>query len=276
MKKFIFTSFILILSCCLVGCKKSKDLKDPLTDNIKTIVVCEKFYEETFYINDLVELSNYTVLVTYESGTTETLKLSSFGVSVLDTSSVGTKNLNFIYKEKSFIVTYEVLDIVPINAMYKGDALEIYRDENCDFLNVYISVLFNNGEERNISLAEFTIPSINQELSSETKTFTATFKEVSVNIPYTVTNRPIEENVDYDFDDTLNIFSETSIKIRFVGDKYIVHSGIDVPEEKPNQTATKCDFNRYWTLNVKDNKLYKIAFYLVDATIYCEILEEIK
>lgn len=269
MKKFLFASLILVISCFFVGCK---DSKEPSVDNIESIVVCSEFNNETFYINDVVELKGYTVLVTYESGITETLKLSSFGLSILDTTSAGEKTLNFSYKEKDFTINYTVLNILPISAMYKGNAIEFYRGETFDLSSIKVSILFNNGDERNLSLTEFTLTEIDYSLSSETKTFTASYEGVSVTISYTVTNRPIIEGVDYNFNDSLNLFDDSGVKIRFIEDMFILHDNDSENREVIlSQQANKDVFNKYWTIAIYNNAPTKIYFYLVKDTIYCEL-----
>ena len=57
--------------------------------------------EKTIYLNDVINLNDYTVLVTYESGITESVNLSSFGKDKLNTSSVGNKTLSLIYRKKN-------------------------------------------------------------------------------------------------------------------------------------------------------------------------------
>jgi len=260
-------------SCVLVGCNKGKE---PPKDEALTAEVCSEFKTQTFFLNDEVLLCDFTILITFESGRTETINMASFGVDKLNTSTIGEKTFNFTYEEKDFSVNYVVNDIVPSNAMYKGDALVLYRGENYNFNNAFVSVLYNNGDERNISLTDFTLGNIDYSLTEEERVISATYNGVQVNIPYVVTNRPIQDNVDYNLCDNLNIFSEYSKLIRFVNGKYIVHSGTEVLEEKPGQDANIYSFNRFWSINNVEGNLAKIAFYLVENTIHCEIIEYIE
>ena len=201
MRKFI-TFVILVFSCFVVGCNKPDE---PFVDSIENIVVCSEFYEEVFYVGDNIELNDYSATATYKSGKTEVFNLSSLGLYVLNTTSVGNKTLTLTYKEKEFTINYSVLDIEPINATYKGNALVVYRGENCNFENNVVNVLFNNGHEAEVDLSKFMIGEINYSPSADIKTFTATYGNVSVNIPYVVTNRPIEDNVDYNLTFTKKI-----------------------------------------------------------------------
>ena len=271
MRKLLVFTFC-ILSCLLVGCNKTKN---PPDDQVKTIEVCSEFKNLNIYQTDIVNLNDYFITVTYDSGKTESVNLSQFGSNILNTSKLGENELGCVYKNKAFIIKYVVLEVLPISAMFKDSALIFYRGENYNFSNKVVSVLFNNGEERNVSLNEFSIENINYELSNDVKYVVASYNGVSVNIPYKVTNRPIIENVDYNFNDTLNIYNDMIVKIRFFNDKVIMFN--DDSENREvllNQDVNICDFNRVWTIAVINNKLEKVCFYLIDDTVYCEILEE--
>lgn len=270
MKK-ILIFVVCLVSCLFVGCDK-EDLS--VIDEVKSIEACSEFYDDTFFVGDIINLEKYTVLVTYDSGTTETMKMSSFGLVALDTTMAGERQLELNYKQKIFTISYVVSEIMPIAAMYKGDAIEFYRGEDYSFSNIYISVLFNNGVERNISLVEFELGCIDYSLTLQEKYLTAVYQNIQVYIPYTVNNRPIVMGVDYHLNDNLNIFNDKNTKIRFTNEGYIVHSGTEVVETKPSQQATKCDYNRYWSVNVVEGQVANVAFYLVGDTIFCEIYEE--
>ena len=255
------------LAVCLtfVGCNKGKE---PPVDLVKSVVVSSNFYNQEIYVEDYIELKDFSVLVTYESGEKETLSLSSFGVEILNTSIIGKQALNLKYKNKEFSVNYEVLEIVPMNAMYKGKLIELYRNEDVDFSNNFISVVYNNGEEHNICFDDCVISEIDYSLTNEDRFFTVTFNGVSAEVPYAVTNRPIELNKDYIFDDTLGIFEEHAEKIRFTESGYIVHNDV----YSTGQGIEEGSFNRFVTKNIYNNKLVDICFYLVNDTVYCELL----
>ena len=270
MKKFVVILMCFAV-CLLVGCNKDKD---PTIDNILKIEVCSEFNQEEFYLNSIVNLSDYYVTVTYESGLTETINLTNFNLGFLDTREAGYHEINLTYKDEVFVIAYTVLEILPIDAMFKGEVLEFYSGETYDFSNIIVSVLFNDGHEENVSLIEFVIDNIDYSLTEEIKYFSASYKGVDVSIPYTVTNSPIVLGVDYNFDDSLNAFSSKATKIRFLENWLIVHNNTQEKVEIVLEgTASKASFNGYTTIFVV-NGPKDVYLYLIGDTIYCKLIEE--
>ena len=184
------------------------------------------------------------------------------------------KEITVSYEGQTKVIKYFVNEVLPINAIYKGEDITIYRNETYDFSKVFVTVLFNNGEEKEISLKDFSVSEIDYSLTEENRTIKVTYLGIEEEINYNVTNRKIEEYKDYDLIDNLNIFNDESIKIRFVNDKYIVHNGQNLESLPKGQKANKSTFNRYWSINIYNGKPTKIYFYLVNESIYCEIVEE--
>ncbi len=269
MKKLI-VCVVAVISCLLVGCKDDKKPKDPDV-NVVSLTVCDQFYLDTFYVNDVVDLMEYTVEVKYSSDETETVKLSDVSVRFLDTRTAGEQTLNLLYKEKSLSVTYVVNVVHEVSATYKGDTLTFHKGVKADLTKIEIVVLYNNGREEKVKVSNTKHSQIDYSLSDTIRFMEVTYGAVEVSIPYKVTCKEIEENVEYNFNNSLNIYDSRAAKIKFDNGFFYLYT-----DDKENpilllpQNCFKESFNRYATFDNVGGAPKKVYFYLVGDTIYCE------
>jgi len=265
MKKLVIV--ILCFCCLFVSC--GKDPGDTV-DDVVSLVVCDEFYSQTIYVGDNINLDDFTIKVTYESGRTENIKFSNAGIYALDTSVVGSKSLKLKYLEKEETITYIVNDIYAVNATYKGNTLVFRKGETPNFDNYEFTVLYINGHENIIKFSQAQLGNIDYSLTDIERTFSLTYEGVTFNVPYVVTCSEIELYKDYDFDDTLNTFiNQDNLKINFSETKLIIFKETDNGIVKINEgTISESSYNRLITMFIIENKPTTVYLYLVGEIIY--------
>lgn len=263
-------AFVLMAFCCfmLVGCDNAKS-KD---NSVIALTVCDEFKESIVYVGEDVNFDNYTLTVEFSSGETDTISLSEATITGLDTNVVGKQLIQVEYKDKAIIIEFTVYDIVPISGTYKGESLTLYCKEQPNFEDVFITILYTNGEERTVPLAETEIGSIDYTLDGNEKTLEVKYESVSVKIPYKVTYREIKPSNVYNYVDLVDE-SLSGYKITFYEDVAEVFEIVN-GERKVKEKFTYQNIDNNCKLRtfrlVSKVGLVDVIYYLAGDTVYCD------
>lgn len=263
-------AFVLMAFCCfmLVGCDNAKS-----NDNsVVALTVCDEFKESIVYVGEDINFDNYTLTVEFSSGETDTISLSEATITGLDTNVVGKQLIQVEYKDKAIIIEFTVYDIVPIAGTYKGESLTLYCKEQPNFEDVFITILYTNGEERTVPLTETEIGNIDYTLDGNEKTLEVKYESVSVKIPYKVTYREIEPSNVYNYVDLVDE-SLSGYKITFYEDVAEVFEIVN-GERKVKEKFTYQNIDNNCKLRtfrlVSKVGLVDVIYYLAGDTVYCD------
>lgn len=263
MKK-IFIFILLLFPLLFAACGKNED-------KVVSIAISDNFYEETFYQGDDIDEASYIITITYESGKIDECLLSECYSKQISTSTAGINkifiNIDGFTKE----ISYTVEEVVVLNATYNGESLTFYKGETPNFGTNTFSVLYSNGNEeiKNLSLA--TYQGIDYTLDGGVKDLIFVFGGVNFTVKYSVTHRPLSEDVYYNINDKAGLYS-FGYQIKFSGGKFYVYdmSGV-APVQKDSFQAESVGYNKYRIRKSVGGKLTYVYYYLVNNTIQVEV-----
>ena len=166
MKKFkkliaIF-AFLIMSSSTLAGCLD----KQPAIKNATIINV-----DDTYYVGDTIDFSNFILMITTEDGKTKTIPVTENMITLPDTNSEGEKNIVVNYQGKQYTVTINVQQKPSVLAGKLAQFLRDFQNSN-GTTNVKISGIADIvakylNEEQQIDKNSFSV-SLNKNQIADT------------------------------------------------------------------------------------------------------------
>ena len=260
---------LLVFSCVFfVGCK---DKKHDNKNSVVSLTICEELKNASFFQNDYIDLSSYSVTVKLKKSKDLVLRLddSNVYVSNFSTSEVGEFTATVSYQKKSVSFSYTVIEIVPVGIFYNGNDLTIYSQEGFDFSNIYLDVVYNNGAQSKVNLGLTSMSEIDRTCSYVKKTFTASYLGFTANINYYVTNRPFKELEIYEFVDNSGLFEDYLKYVCKSGDSFVYYRNLE-GEVGFQSNLTIKEFNTYETFKIADRQKVYFTLTLVGNKVICE------
>lgn len=157
------------------------------TAPVSSISVSSTF-KSIYYTGDSIDLSDGKILVTYETGSTETIDITEAMVSGFDTTSAGeSKTLTISYGEKTTTVTYKVtqLTITQISLL-NGFKSNYFVGDSLDVSGGKITVTYNSGKTESVNITASMVSNFST-TSACSAIATITYEGKTCNHNYTVT-----------------------------------------------------------------------------------------
>lgn len=265
MKKFAV--FILILLTCFVtACNKAPKIY------VVSVSIEESFNQETIYVGDEIDFSEYNYVVTLNNGQTENVGYSEITIAGFSTQTAGRFEMTITYNNKEYNVTYNIVEPTVLSCIYKGSEITLYKGENLNFANAEFTALYTNGKEVNYNLALADVVDSNLELSETAQSITFTFEDKTFIVPCKITYREIEDSVEYSFVDKIGLYHNQNMKI-VVLDQMATLVSEDRTETCDTFQLVEASFNRYTATKVVGGSFTTIELYLIGNTVYMDICE---
>lgn len=267
-----FASICLLIFCSvfLVSCKDNKNTP-PEENRVASISLSEEFISHKFYKDDFVDFSSYDITINYTKSPSVVLKMNDSNIKIdnFSTKTVGTHKSTISYAGISVFFYYTILDIEAIGLFYNGSTLTIYGQEEFDFSNVYLDIVYNNGNSKQIAMNLVSISGPDKTCSLNTKTLTASYLGFNVNVSYIVTNRKVEETKMYKFEDKSGLFDSSLKYVMKSGESFIFYKNTD-GEIGLQTNLNSSDFNTFEVSKFANRELKTFVFTLVNDTIICK------
>ena len=268
---FSVTIVLLVFSCFFfVGCKQNKDNND--TNKVVGIEPDMDFVSQTFYQGDVVDFSQYDVTINYVNGSKLELKMNDPNITIsgFSTQTVGNFVCTISYQEISVKFYYAVLEVVPAGLFYNGKALILYGKENNDFSNVYLDVIYNNGNQTKVYLSSINDINFDLSLTNQTRELSVSYAGLTAKIPYTVTNREIKKFEIYNFTDNTGYFSENCRFIMQTENNFILYKNTDGEIVLSINKKPK-DFNIYESSMIYNREQVFFILTLINNSVVADI-----
>ena len=260
----VFALILCVISLFAVACK------DGDNSYIEDIDIEESFYQEKVFVGDEIDFSEFSFVVSYNTG--EKIDVDYSKVSILNFSTIqeGVCEFTIKYKNKSFKKTCTIYNPVVVSCTYKGGAVVYYKGDEASLSGINFVALYENGKEVNVPLSEASIVS---EVSLNESVSNITFEFAGKNfvVPCSVTYKPIERDVEYKFIDLTGGYAGEDFKIVISEDKGYLY--VNDRELSNEFTVNEGNYNRYTTLRVIGGVPTVVEMYLVKDTIYMDLPE---
>lgn len=230
------------------------------TDKVVDFEIDPFFYELVIYQGDEVDIGDFYLALIYESGKIETIPLTSQNVEGFSTAEVGERQATVTHGQDRYTFTYTIHPITAVAATYLGSPLTFYLGEEPNFEGVSIFINYTNGHDRERDLGGLLHSDIDYTLDGTTKQLTFYVEGLTVNIPYTVTCRSMQENTFYIVkNDTKQVKLVTEDEKQFL----YFYREIDGQLNDVNRIRLAAgDFNQYTYNDIIDGKRCTFVVYL--------------
>lgn len=265
MKKFC-TILMVLLVGFMAACSKESEVY------VVSVEIEDSFKEETIYVGDSVDFSEFDYIVTYNNGATEVIDYSVVRITGFSTQTSGQFEMTISYKGKNYKDTYTITQPTVLSCTYKGGVITLYKGEQQSDTNAEFIALYTNGDEVNYNLSLAEVVDTDLTLTDAAQNVLFSFGTKTFVVPCKVTYRPIEENVQYEFVDSLELYNYQNMKIIFSGQTATLVSE-DRQTTYDTFQLTESSFNRYTTVRIIDGDFVTVWLYLIGNNIYINYAE---